>query len=159
MTHTQDIKVYEQKPEIFSHKVEVAATYVNVNGKILLLELSHSKSEAGCWGVPAGKLEENEVPLIGAKRELLEETGIDVSENQFQSFGQLYMCKPDIDYIYHVFSIRLAKLPIILLSSEHLSYKWVSLNEAENLPLMSGAQEALDFYYRNLSKKLGLNQV
>ncbi|MDR3623529.1 MAG: NUDIX hydrolase [Chlamydiales bacterium] len=150
MARAQDIKVYEQKPNDFSHKVEVAATYVNVRGKLLLLELSHNKSEAGAWGVPAGKLEENETSLNGAKRELLEETSIDVSKNQFQSFGQLYIRKPDIDYIYHVFSVRLAKLPTIILSSEHLSYKWVSLKEAENLPLMDGAQQALDFYYRHL---------
>ena len=31
-------------------------------------------SEAGSWGVPAGKIEPNEIPLQGAARKLFEET-------------------------------------------------------------------------------------
>lgn len=154
MKQAEEIKVYEKKPEGFSHSVEIAATYVNVGGKLLLLEIANRKSEGGSWGVPAGKIELDEAPLHGAKRELLEETGVDISlENSFQSLGQLYISKPNIDYIYHAFAVHLDRLPTVNLSNEHTSYKWVSRQEAEVLPLMNGAKEALDFYYRYLSKK------
>lgn len=120
---TQKTLVYEQKPANFSPKVEVVATYVNVNDKILLLQLAPNKLEAGAWGVPAGKLESNETLVKGTRRELFEETGIDIaSDNLFQSLGQLYMRKPAIDYIYHFFGVKLNELPRVYLSNEHQAY-------------------------------------
>lgn len=143
-----DIKVYDKMPERFSPKVEVAGIYVNVNGKILLLQLSDHKHEKGAWGVPAGKLEAHEKPLHAAKRELFEETGINIeSEDAFQSLGALYIRKPELDYVYHLFGIRLDAIPPLSLSAEHCSHAWVSKKEAEALPLMNGAKQALDVYY------------
>lgn len=143
------IRVCKQKPKDFSPKVEIAAIYVNVDGRLLFLKLSHKKSEAGSWGVPAGKLEVNESPLKGAKRELFEETGIVViPDKSFQVLGKLYVSKSEIDYIYHAFILDLDEQTTIHLSDEHSSYKWVSKDEAERLHLMTGAKEALDFYYQ-----------
>ncbi|KIA77620.1 putative Nudix hydrolase YvcI [Parachlamydia acanthamoebae] len=140
--------VYEEKPEGFSPKVEVAATYVIVDDKLLLLELAQGKQEPGFWGVPAGKIEFNETVVKGAFRELFEETGIQVScESLFCSIGQLYIRKPEMDYTYHLFEIVLDKQPVIQLSSEHTRYKWVSKQDVEKLPLMKGAKKALDFYH------------
>lgn len=141
--------VYNKKPRDFSPNVEVAAIYINVNGKLLLLELSANKQEKGAWGVPGGKLEVGERPAQGAKRELLEETGIDIkAESSFHPLGELYMRKPEIDYIYHLFGINLDNAPTVCLSSEHCSYQWVSRSEAESLPLMKGAKLALDTYFQ-----------
>ena len=147
------VQVYERKPEGFIPKVEVAAIYVNVMGRLLLLQLAPHKSEGGSWGVPAGKLQQNEAPVQGAKRELSEETGIEVaSDRLLQPLGQLYIRKTDLDYIYHVFGLNLHALPTILLSKEHIAYKWVSNREAENLTLMKGGAQALDFYYSRKQK-------
>lgn len=144
-----NINVYYKKPEQFSPKVEVAAIYVNVNGKILLLQLANHKNEKGSWGVPAGKLEAHEEPLHAAKRELFEETGINIeSDNAFQSLGALYIRKPELDYVYHLFGIRLDATPSLTLSDEHCLHVWVSRDEAEALPLMNGAKQALDAYYQ-----------
>ncbi len=49
-------------------------------------------------GVPAGKLESDEIPVKGAKRELFEETGMDISLDDFHSLVALYISKPDFDY-------------------------------------------------------------
>lgn len=144
-------KVYKEIPEEFSPKVEVAAIYVAVEGKLLLLQLSDDKSERGAWGVPAGKIEIGEQPLHGAKRELFEETSINISENSFTPLGTLYIRKPEIDYAYHLFGIDLNRLPDVHLSSEHCAYRWVSKEEAENLPLMKGAKPALEAYYQALN--------
>ncbi len=144
-----ETRVYDKKPEGFSANVEVAAIYVNVNNQLLLLELSSSKLEKGKWGVPAGKLEIEERPSQGAKRELFEETGIDFeSESFFLPIGKLFIRKPEIDYVYHLFKVNLNYQPSIYLSKEHCSYRWVSRQEAKNLPLMNGGKEALDVYYQ-----------
>lgn len=146
--------VYESKPHDFCPTVEVAATYVNVNGKILILQLASAKSEAGCWGVPAGKLERGEKPISGARRELFEETGIDLtSENMLRPLGELYIRKPDVDYVYHLFGLNLDSQPTITLSAEHCDFKWISRSEEKEQPLMQGAEQALETYYQKTPKK------
>jgi len=151
----KETQVYEVKPLNFNPRVQISAIYVNIGEKLLLLELSHVKAEALAWGMPAGKLEIDELPLIAAQRELFEETGIELAENHFRSLGQLFIRKPDLDYIYHLFEVNLDKIPQVQLSSEHRSYGWVSKQEAESLPLMKGAKQALDYYfrYKNVSQK------
>lgn len=145
--------VYQQKPKDFNPKVQVAAVYVNVDGKLLILELSPNKQEKGAWGVPAGKSEMGEMLVQTAKRELFEETGIDIeSESAFRSFGELYIRKPDLDYVYHLFAIHLDSQPSIQLSLEHSSYRWVSRQEVESLPLMVGERPALLAYYEGVRK-------
>lgn len=152
MKINQQFIVYTIRPEDFAPTVEVAAVYVNVRGKILLLQIAHHKSEGGKWGVPAGKIEVGETPLKGAQRELFEETGIVIdSEERFRSFGSLYIRKPHIDYVYHLFQVTLDEIIPIHLSAEHMSYVWATWREAEQLPLMIAGKEALDFYFHSTS--------
>lgn len=144
-----DIKIYNKAPVDFAAKVEVAAVYVNVCGKILFLQINDKKKEKGFWGVPAGKIEPGEKPLQAAIRELFEETGIRIdSADDFHSLGALYVRKPELDYVYHLFCIHLDSIPEIELSAEHCSHRWVSQKEAKALPLMLGATQALDTYFQ-----------
>lgn len=145
---SSNTEVYDKIPNGFSPQLEVAAIYVNVDGKILLLQLADHKHEKGAWGVPAGKLEKHEEPLHAAKRELFEETGIEAELQDFQTLGVLYIRKPGFDYIYHLFSLPLNVMPLLLLSAEHCSHRWVSREEAHSLSLMNGAAHALDTYYQ-----------
>lgn len=149
-----NIQVYDKLPAGFLPQMEVASIYVQVDNRILLLRLADHKHESGAWGVPAGKLEAHEMPVQAAKRELLEETGINIeSEAAFQSLGVLYIRKPHVDYVYHLFGIQLHSTPLITLSTEHTSHAWVSRKEAEALPLMNGAEYALDAYYQKINTK------
>lgn len=107
-----DIEIHEKKPEGFSAQVEVAACYLEAHGKFLLLKCAEGKLEGGKWGGPAGKLEKEETPLQAATRELFEETGIRVdSPSQIQSLGALYIRKPQVDYVYHVFKVSGKRTP------------------------------------------------
>lgn len=140
------IQVFTEKPLDFSPKVEIGATYVIHNERLLLLKLGSHKQEAGYWGVPAGKIEINETFSDGAKRELFEETGLSSGEGPWRSLGVLFMRKPDIDYTYHFFELRLETEPQISLSIEHDEHIWASAQDIKNLPLMKGAYEALEAY-------------
>lgn len=140
------IKVYEKEPKGFIAQVHVAACYVETGEKLLLLRLAADRSEAGRWGVPAGKLEQGETPRQAAVRELYEETGISVAKNQAQALGSLYMQKPHINYVYHLFQIHLKTAPEVRLSAEHDTYLWASKEDLERQPLMAGAEDALSYY-------------
>lgn len=149
----QTVEVHKTKPEKFNPQAEVAACYLECDGKLLLLLNALGDSEAGSWGVPAGKLESNESPLHGAARELFEETAISIDSSQIQSIGSLYIRKPEIDYTYHLFRIKIATRPEVQLSPEHQSYRWVSAAEMEMMPIMIGGKEAYAHYQALIAKK------
>lgn len=144
------VEIHNTRPATFDSRIEVAACYVECNGKLLLLLNAPGDSEAGSWGVPAGKLEPSETPPQGAARELFEETSISAQPSQIRSVGSLYIRKPDIDYIYHLFQIKVTSRPKIRLSTEHQDYRWVSREELETLPIMVGGKEAYAHYQRLL---------
>ena len=153
MENQVDIEIFEKEPEMFSPQVQVAACYLELDNKLLLLQRALDNSEPGKWGVPAEKMEENETPENAAKRELFEETGISLDRlSQIQSLGSLYIRKPEIDYIFHLFEIQLYRIPDVHLSDEHQSYKWASLNDLEKMPLMAGARQALQYYRTSFLK-------
>lgn len=141
--------VYEMKPMGFQAKVEIAACYVEVCDQLLLLQCAPSKEEAGKWGVPAGKIEAGESSKQGAIRELFEETGILVLEDNLQTMGSLYIKKPHIEYVYHLFRIVCQVQPEVVLSIEHADYRWCSFQEIEGLPLMLAAFDAVKKWQRS----------
>ncbi len=147
---TLDIEIYEKAPADFVDKVQVSACYLEVEGRLLLLQRAFNKQEPGKWGVPAGKLEEGETAKEAAVRELFEETGIQCLN--IQGLGALYMRKHTVDYVYHLFKMEIAEMLSVILSNEHEGYIWASKEDLEVLPLMVGAEKALQFYEEALSR-------
>ncbi|NGX63418.1 MAG: CTP pyrophosphohydrolase [Candidatus Anoxychlamydiales bacterium] len=141
------IEIYDYNPQKHRGKIEVVGCYIEIDESLLLLQLANQKLEAGFWGVPAGKVEQNESPKKAAKRELFEETGIDIEDlAHIKCLGALYVKKPNVDYIFHLFKIQLHKTPIIQLSIEHQDYKWARMQDIDKMPLVEGALEALQKY-------------
>lgn len=138
------ILVYRVKPEGFSPSVEVAACYVQVGDQFLFLKRSNHKHEGGKWGVPAGKIEKNESAFEAVKRETCEETGIVLDDDKLKGVGKLYIRKPGIDYVYHMYYTSLENTPEVHLSAdEHQEHKWLEIDALQSVPLMDGAIEAI----------------
>ena len=107
--------------------------------EILLL---HRKDKKNFWQSVTGSIEEGESPVNAAKRELLEETGIDHQDfllldwkfsQQYEIFPHWrYRYEPNVTHnIEHVFSVELPEKIIVNLEpSEHKEYKWVPLHDA-----------------------------
>lgn len=57
--------------------VSVGAVVLNEEGKILLLD--HVLRPASGWGIPGGFINAGEHPLQAVKREIFEETGLEIS--------------------------------------------------------------------------------
>lgn len=151
------IEIYETKPEGFMPQVEVSGCYLEIADKLLLLKRSKNSIEEGKWGVPAGKIEKDEPREAAAKRELFEETNIAIHSNsQIQYVLSLYIRKPHVDYIFHLFKVHMDLLPTVCLSHENEEYRWATAQEILEMPLMDGAEQALAIYHaKTKCKTLG----
>lgn len=150
------VRVWKDAPENFRPHVEVAACYVEVEGKLLLLKRSGTGSEGKTWGVPAGKIESGETPLQAAIRELSEEAGVHVASKNVQEIGKLYIQKPKGSYVYHMFQVKMDAFPKVVLNAEHTEHLWASEKEIETLPLIGGAKEAL-LNYKEMKSSIQKN--
>lgn len=146
----ENVEVYEQLPNKFSSGIETTACYLEIDQKLLLLQRSSKKSEAGKWGVPAGKVENGETAQDAAIRELFEETGVRIEHSQIRFLGTIFIRKPTLEYVYHMFQVQIGNRPNIILNDENDDYIWASSEEVCELPLMAGAQEALKSYRKHL---------
>ena len=81
--------------------VGAAILVVDEEQHLLLLK----RSDSGCWGLPGGATEPGERVESAAKRETLEETGLEVDEmSLFGVFSgpELYYQYPNGDEVYNV---------------------------------------------------------
>jgi len=111
----------------------IVKTYIWRDGKVLLLKRRDDDDiYPGFWDTPGGGLHEGESALDGLKREVFEETGLELSHARPLSTWS-YGTSLGISF--------LAKDPggEVQLSSEHTAFQWVSSQElnafqtAENL--------------------------
>lgn len=139
--------VFTESPEGFNSTLKVAGCYCECENKILLLKRHPEKHQGNTWGVPGGKMEENETPRMTVVREIHEEIRINIDDEGLQFIGQLYCRLPHVDYIFYVFRKQFTCFPEINLElEEHTELKWVTIGEAYKLPLISGGIEALNYY-------------
>lgn len=68
--------------------VSVAAVITNENGEVLLLD--HVLRPASSWGIPGGFLEYDEQPEEAVRRELFEETGIELTDVEMFRVRTIY---------------------------------------------------------------------
>lgn len=149
--------IYVQAPSDFKPAVEVASCYCTWGEKLLLLQRHPLKSHANTWGVPAGKLQENEDPLSALVREMWEEIGVTVEKEHLEAIKTLYIRQSSKDFIYHMFYLALTKEPMINLGlMEHQDFKWATVDEALQMHLMPGEHETLEIYRSFLQGKPSL---
>lgn len=111
----------ETKHKLF--KVNQNAIITNEEGSVLILK------RAGGWGLPGGRLEDDNTPQEGLVREILEETGIKGVENVQIVSADLSDTKET--YLVY-FLCRVSGLQKITLSNEHQEYVWVTKNTLDD---------------------------
>lgn len=139
--------VFFEPPSDFQSKVSVAGCYCEFDDKILLLKRTPHKLQGDTWGIPGGKLDEGETPRMAAVREVFEEVGISLQEENLEEIDTLYIRGTLMDYTFYRFRTRFAILPDINLNlEEHLEAVWITIEEALTYPLIYGGKEALLSY-------------
>lgn len=149
MHFTGPQQVFQDLPEHFSPKFEVAACFLTVDEHVLFMKRQSHKIDGSLWGIPGGRFEKGETAHQTIIREIKEETGIDLSGKSLQYFGKVYYRVPEIDFIYHMFAHALEKIPkdIAVDPAEHSEYRWITLHEALQLPLIRGEAECIYHAY------------
>src|SRR5690606_27549225 len=115
------IRVTQQK-----FTASAAAVIRNGDGKVLLLD--HVLRPRSGWGLPGGFFESGEQPSEGIRRELLEETGLEITEIKLLSVRTLGT------HIEFIFTAYAGGDPTAL-SREIFGWRWCGIGELpEGLP-------------------------
>jgi 8-oxo-dGTP pyrophosphatase MutT (NUDIX family) len=112
--------------------VGAAVLIVDDRNRLLLMK----RSDSGCWGPPGGAVEPEEIVEAAARRETLEETGLQVGEmSLFGVFSgpELFYKYPNGDEVYNVTIVYLSRdvNGAIQLSDEHTEWRWFA---SANIP-------------------------
>jgi 8-oxo-dGTP pyrophosphatase MutT (NUDIX family) len=110
--------------------VGAAILILDEQNRLLLLK----RSDSGCWGPPGGATEPGEVVEEAARRETLEETGLQVGEmSLFGVFSgpELYYKYPNGDEVYNVTVVYLSRdiSGNVQLNGEHTVWGWFTAKD------------------------------
>jgi ADP-ribose pyrophosphatase YjhB (NUDIX family) len=128
-------------------QVGVKVFLQNKEGKYLVLERNLDKykdiQKRSAWDIPGGRIEIS-LPLIdNLKREVLEETKLEISE-PIRLISAQDILRPDKHVVRLTYVAHAEGQPE--LSDEHIAYKWLTLEDLKVLEnLDSFAKEALEF--------------
>lgn len=140
--------IFHEEPEGFRPVFEIVSCFVEKDGKYLFLQRLKNKSEGNKWGVPAGKIDNDETKEAALIREIREETGYDFSQNAPQYFGKLYVRYPEKDFVYHMASAKLhVNHEPTINAREHSNYKWVEPEEALDLDLIRDEDACIKLFF------------
>jgi 8-oxo-dGTP pyrophosphatase MutT (NUDIX family) len=108
------------------------AVILNENGEILFLLRNKKDSiEGNKYGFPGGHLERSLNVVRNVKKEIKEETGLDVLECNLAHVKNINGNK---NKIYYFICTLPREYQIVLNEREHSNYKWMSLKEIINTP-------------------------
>ncbi len=107
--------------------------FIVKNGEVLLIRRrSNDVHKPGQWDIPGGRLGLGEDPIVGLKREVQEEVGINVGIEM--PIDIHHFIRDDGQKITMIIFWCIPLSTDIVLSEEHQEYKWVSLESADQFP-------------------------
>ena len=121
-------------------------------GKILILKRAKEGDPLkNCWDSPGGTLEDGEQPILGAKRETMEETGLELNELR------LFYCASNLDvpknkqFITLIFlgETHINPRSVKLNRREHGEFRWIGLNEFGDYQVVDFVGECISYLKRH----------
>ena len=118
---------------------------------LLIKRTTEARGDYYHWEFPGGRLEFGESPMQALKREINEETGLEVEKlillNAWNSF------KDECTEIIGLTYICTANGDNVMLSKEHSDYEWVTYEEMNDYNLVKGMSRQLEELNRNYINK------
>jgi phosphoglycolate phosphatase-like HAD superfamily hydrolase/ADP-ribose pyrophosphatase YjhB (NUDIX family) len=124
--------------------VTVGALIFNSRGQVLMIR-THKWSNL--WGIPGGKVRFGEASVDALRRELKEETNLDVADVKFVLVQDCIHSKEfyrDAHFVLLNYTCRAADSAEVTLNEEGQEYRWVSIRDALELPLNQPTQILLE---------------
>lgn len=137
-------------------RIALKAVVIDDEGRVLLLREATAYdegSQAGRYGLPGGHLEPGEAWQDGLRREVVEETGLEIDILRPIYVGEWRpVIKGVQNQIVATFLICRAKDPSgVRLSDEYDAYEWVAADTWENYDFMTPDDDVLRSYFRQAS--------
>jgi dATP pyrophosphohydrolase len=118
----------------------------------LLLKRVSGKIYPGIWQGVTGKIDDNELPYQAALRELKEETGLIPKKIwTIDKVNIFYDAKKNIMNLIPVFGVKVDTQKVIL-SNEHIEYKWCNINEAIKLLTWIQQKKGIKIFHKMLEE-------
>ena len=126
---------------------KIVTSFIQNDQKLLILKRSNKvKTMKGLWAGISGIIEKNETPLVRAKIEIYEETGI--SEDKIRlikNAEKLRVHSPQYEnHEWEIFPFLFeAKNPDIKLNWENSQYTWITIDELKNYNTVPSLEKVL----------------
>jgi phosphoglycolate phosphatase-like HAD superfamily hydrolase/ADP-ribose pyrophosphatase YjhB (NUDIX family) len=122
----------------------VGALIFNAKNEVLMIK-THKWSHK--WGIPGGKIKGRETAEAALRRELLEETGLEIFDLRFQ-LVQDCVCSPEFykkaHFVLLNYTVRTTQREVTL-NEEAEESRWVTIEEALTLPLNQPTKVLIDY--------------
>ena len=133
--------------------VTVGALIFNGTGEVLLVR-THKWSNL--WGIPGGKVKWGESSLDALRRELKEETNLDVVDLEFVLVQDCIHSKEfyrEAHFVLLNYTCRYAGAAEVKLNDEAQEFRWVDLVEANTMPINLPTRKLLNKVMRQNSQR------
>lgn len=138
----------------YNQRVACKAVIVK-DGKVLVVREASTYEEGtniGRYEVPGGRINPGEPFLDGLRREVLEETGLQVEIGKPLYVGEWFPVIKDVpNHIVAIFFVCKPLTDEITLSEEHDDYRWVDEATMQSLDIMSPEDTVLETYFATQS--------
>lgn len=123
--------------------------FIIMGNKLLILK-RHSKDvqKPGIWEIPGGRLELGENPFDGLRREVKEETGLDIAI--VYPLNVRHFKREDGQTITMIIFYCKSEEEKVILSEEHTDFEWIKLVESKN-KLTDFFHEEVDLYLKRIN--------
>lgn len=125
------------------------------DGRMLVLREAHTYNEGsqrGKYGLPGGRINPGEPFEHGLLREVIEETGLQITIGEPLFVGEWSPVIEGVkNHIVAIFFVCAALTDTVTVSDEHDEYQWVSLEEARKLVMMPPDDQVVEKYFNQLA--------
>lgn len=135
---------HKQFEETHPPVVTVGALIFNDAGEVLMIR-THKWSNL--WGIPGGKVKWGETSDAALRREIKEETNLDVTDIRFVLVQDCIHSKEfyrDAHFVLLNYTALAPEAQAVVLNEEAREFRWVKLDEAFRMPINTPTRKLLD---------------
>lgn len=117
------------------------------DGKVLIVREGASYiegTELGKWDVVGGRINSDEPIIKGLKREIYEESGLEVTVGEVLGVHENF---PTINgeqvHIIRIYYACTTDVDVVTLSDDHDAYEWIDPNDSDVYPIMDDVADLL----------------